>query len=194
MAHHLPDLIIPKIHFVTEYLITINVNGPATRFWSFTLAKRHQLRQCLMLSNKNDYNICTEITLLKTIQYSSLPIPVQRLLTENDINQNIFDECKTIYYKNVMMMRQSVFVERLVDVEEEPCFVSILYFLKIQNIWKAIVEHLQVIGFNETLWAYEIEFCKTLDLLDLDQLLHILPHGLDIYYVQGSAYVNFYLV
>ncbi|CAF4214881.1 unnamed protein product, partial [Adineta steineri] len=89
-----------------------------------------------------------------------------------------------------MMMRQSVFVERLVDVEEEPCFVFILYFLKIQNIWKAVVEHLQVIGFNETLWAYEIEFCKTLDLLDLDQLLHILPHGLDIYYVQGSAYVN----
>ncbi|CAF1453005.1 unnamed protein product [Adineta steineri] len=143
-----------------------------------------------MLSNKNYYNICTEITLLKTIQYSSLPIPVQRLLTENDINQNIFDECKTIYYKNVMMMRQSVFVERLVDVGEEPCFVSILYFLKIQNIWKAVVEHLQVVGFNETLWAYEIEFCKTLDLLDLDQLLHILLHGLDIYYVQGSAYVN----
>ncbi|CAF4255826.1 unnamed protein product, partial [Adineta steineri] len=182
MAHHLPDLIIPKIHFVTEYLRTINANGPATRFWcmrfeALTLAKRHQLRQCLMLSNKNYYNICTEITLLKTIQYSSLPIPVQRLLTENDINQNIFDECKTIYYKNVMMMRQSVFVERLVDVEEEPCFVFILYFLKIQNIWKAVVEHLQVIGFNETLWAYEIEFCKTLDLLDLDQLLHILPHG-----------------
>ncbi|CAF4030287.1 unnamed protein product, partial [Adineta steineri] len=97
MAHHLPDLIIPKIHFVTEYLRTINANGPATRFWcmrfeALTLAKRHQLRQCLMLSNKNYYNICTEITLLKTIQYSSLPIPVQRLLTENDINQNIFDE------------------------------------------------------------------------------------------------------
>ncbi|CAF4288839.1 unnamed protein product, partial [Adineta steineri] len=54
----------------------------------------------------------------------------------------------------------------------------------------AVVEHLQVIGFNETLWAYEIEFCKTLDLLDLDQLLHILPHGPDIYYVQDSAYVN----
>ncbi|CAF1416102.1 unnamed protein product, partial [Adineta steineri] len=33
MAHHLPDLIIPKIHFVTEYLRTINANGPATRFW-----------------------------------------------------------------------------------------------------------------------------------------------------------------
>ncbi|CAF4173402.1 unnamed protein product, partial [Adineta steineri] len=33
MAHHLPDLIIPKIHFVSEYLRTINANGPATRFW-----------------------------------------------------------------------------------------------------------------------------------------------------------------
>ncbi|CAF1375467.1 unnamed protein product [Adineta steineri] len=129
-------------------------------------------------------------SLREEIQYSSLPIPVQRLLTENDINQNIFDECKTIYYKNVMIMRQSVFVERLVDVEEESCFVSILYFLKIQNIWKAVVEHLQVVGFNETLWAFEIEFCETFDLLDLDQLLHILPHVLDIYYVQGSAYVN----
>ncbi len=65
-----------------------------------------------------------------------------------------------------------------------------MHLLKIQNIWKAVVEHLQVVGFNEKLWSYEVEFRGTLDLFDLDQLLRILPHGLDAYYVRGSAYIN----
>ena len=84
-------------------------------------------------------------------------------------------------------MTQSVFVEKLLDVEEEPCFVYILQLLKIQNVWKAVVEHLQVVGFNEKLWSYEVEFRGTLDLLDFDQFLGILPHGLDIYNVRGSS-------
>ncbi|CAF4032126.1 unnamed protein product [Rotaria sordida] len=81
-------------------------------------------------------------------------------------------------------MTQSVFVEKLLYVEEEPCFVYILQLLKIQNVWKAVVEHLQVVGFNEKLWSYEVEFCGTLDLLGFDQFLGILPHGLDIYNVR----------
>ncbi|CAF1531366.1 unnamed protein product [Adineta ricciae] len=88
------------------------------------------------------------------------------------------------------MMKHSVFVEKLRFVEEEPCFVYVLHFIKIQNTWKAVVEHLRVLVFDEKLWSYEIAFCKTLDILGLDELLRILPHGLDIYYVRGSAYVN----
>jgi hypothetical protein len=214
MVNRLPDVTISKIHFVTEYSRTIGANGPATHFWCmrfeakhsyfkqlatrsfnfknppFTLAKRHQLRQCLMLSNKNYYNIFTETTSLKIVKYSQLSILVQRLLKENNINQTIFDECKTIRYKNVLIMTRSAFVEKLRYVEEEPCFVYILHVLKVQNIWKAVVEHLQIVGFNEKLWSYEVEFCGTLDLLDLDQCLRILPHALGIYYVRDCAYIN----
>ncbi|CAF4557677.1 unnamed protein product [Rotaria socialis] len=208
MVHHLPQVVISKVHFVTEYSRVIGANGPATHFWcmrfegkhlyfkqlairslnfknpAFTLIKRHQLRQCLMLSNKNYYNIFTETISLKTIKYSQLSIPVQRLFKQNDINQTIFDECKRIHYKNVVIMKQSVFIEKLLYVEEEPRFVYILHLLNIQNTWKAVVEHLQVVGFNEKIWSYEVEFRGTLDLLDFDKFLCILPHGLDIYYVR----------
>lgn len=214
MVYHLPELIIPKVHFVTEYPRIIGANGPATHFWcmryegkhlyfkqlairsfnfknpAFTLVKRHQLRQCLMLSNKTYYNIFTETTSLKTIKYSQLPVPVQRLLKNNNINQAIFDECRTIHYKNVMIMKQSVFIEKLFSVEEEPRFVYILYLLKIHNVWKAVVEHLQIVGFSEKFWSYEVEFHGTLDLLKFDQFLGILPHGLDTYSIQGSTYIN----
>ena len=213
-VHHLPDLIIPKVHFVTEYPRLIGANGPATRSScmrfegkhlyfkqlairsfnfknpAFTLVKRHQLRQCLMLCNKNYYNMCTAATSLKTINYSQLSIPVQRLLKENNIDQDSFAECKTIHYKNVHIMKQSVFVEKLLPVEEEPHFVYILHLLKLQNTWKAIVEHLEIVGFHETLWSYEVEFLGTLDIFDFDQFLRILPHGLDLYLIRGSAYVN----
>ncbi|CAM4791651.1 unnamed protein product [Rotaria magnacalcarata] len=136
-----------------------------------------------MLSNKNYYNIFIETISLKTINYSQLSIPVQRLFKQNDINQTIFDECKIIHYKNVVIMKQSVFIEKLLYVEEEPRFVFILHLLNIQNTWKAVVEHLQVVGFNEKIWFYEVEFGGTLDLLHFDKFLCILPHGLDIYYV-----------
>jgi len=33
MVHYLPNVIIPKVHFVTEYPRIIDANGPATRFW-----------------------------------------------------------------------------------------------------------------------------------------------------------------
>ncbi|CAF2123463.1 unnamed protein product, partial [Rotaria magnacalcarata] len=191
MVHHLPDLMIPKVHFISEYWRLIGANGPATHFWcmryeakhlyfkrlatrsscfknpAFTLAKRHQLRQCLILSNKNYYNIFSETTSLKIVKHSQLSILVQRLFKENHIHETIFDECKSIHYKNVLIMARSVFIEKLVYEEEEPCFVYVLHLLKVQNIWKAVVEHLQVIGFNEKLWSYEIEFRGTLDLLDL---------------------------
>ena len=209
-------MMIAKIHFTTEYWRIIGANGPATHFWcmryeakyiyfkqlairsfnfknpAFTLAKRHQLRQCLILSNKNYYNILPETTSLKIVKHSQLSILVQRFLKENHINETIVEECRTIRYKNVLIMTQSVFVEKLLYEEEEPCFVYILHLLKIQNIWKAVVEHLQIVGFNEKFWSYDIEFCGTLDLLDLDRCLNVLPHGLDIYmyYVEDCAYIN----
>ncbi|CAF0724721.1 unnamed protein product, partial [Didymodactylos carnosus] len=213
MVHNLPDHVIPKVHFVTDYSRLIDMNGPATHFWCMrfeakhlyfkqlairafnfknpplTLIKRHQLRQCLLLSNKNYYNIY-EITSRKNVKYYQLSILVQRLLNANHIDQATFDECKTIKHNHVRIMTRSVFVEKLLHVEEDPCFVYILHILNIQNTWKVIVEHLQIVGFNEQLWSYEIDFCGTLDLFDLDQCLDVLPHGLDIYYVKGSPYIN----
>ena len=135
MVHHLPDMMIAKIHFTTEYSGIIGANGPSTHFWcmryeakhlyfkqlairsfnfknpAITLAKRHQLRQCLILSNKNYYNILPETTSLKIVRHSQLLILVQRLLKENHINETIVEECKTIRYKNVLIMAQSVLVE-----------------------------------------------------------------------------------
>ncbi|CAF0906141.1 unnamed protein product [Didymodactylos carnosus] len=149
MVNRLPNNVIPKVHFVTEYPCLIAMNGPPTgydcdrfegkhlyfkqlaiRSFSFknpplTLAKRHQLRQCLLLSNKSFYNITDETTWEKTIQHSELSLQVQRLLNENGIAELTYIECKTISLDHVKIVQESAFVFKLVHEEEIPCFIYI---------------------------------------------------------------------
>ncbi|CAF4709600.1 unnamed protein product [Rotaria socialis] len=135
MVHHLPQVVISKVHFVTEYSRVIGANGPATHFWcmrfegkhlyfkqlairslnfknpAFTLIKRHQLRQCLMLSNKNYYNIFTETISLKTIKYSQLSIPVQQEEIDGSMLAKLpFDELRVLFPK---LKDRVLFTEKL---------------------------------------------------------------------------------
>ena len=76
MIEMLPEKIIPKVHFVTEYTRVIEENGPPVKYWCMKcegghfyfkkvalqsynfknipkkLAKRYQLRQCFLLSKE----------------------------------------------------------------------------------------------------------------------------------------------
>ncbi|CAF1370806.1 unnamed protein product [Rotaria sordida] len=104
MVHLLPQLVIPKVHFVTDYAKQIEMNGPAIRHWCmrfeskhrvfkqlavksnnfknilYTLSKRNQMHQCLLLSFSNYYTIVNEGYSLLEREFYTLPIHVRKLL------------------------------------------------------------------------------------------------------------------
>jgi hypothetical protein len=74
--------------------------------------------------------------------------------------------------------------------EEIPEFILLRYILKLNDSWKLIVQHLETLSFDQTLWSYEIVYLEKFSVMDLDECVNILPHGLDIYFVKKSSFVN----
>ncbi|CAF1453608.1 unnamed protein product [Adineta steineri] len=119
MVHLLPHMVTPKIHFVTDYAKQIEMNGPAIRHWCmrfeskhqifkrlavksnnfknilYTLSKRNQLHQCLLLSFSNYYTIVNEGYSVSERDLCTLPIDILTgdHLASNDIGgfQKIFN-------------------------------------------------------------------------------------------------------
>ncbi|CAF4297270.1 unnamed protein product, partial [Adineta steineri] len=100
MVHLLPHMVSPKIHSVTDYAKQIEINGPAIRHWCmrfeskhqifkrlavkynnfknilYTLSKRNQLHQCLLLSISNYYTIVNEGYSVSKRDLCTLPIDI----------------------------------------------------------------------------------------------------------------------
>ncbi|CAF4239238.1 unnamed protein product, partial [Rotaria sordida] len=107
MVHLLPNLITPKVHFITHYAKQVKMYGPPIRHWCmrfeskhqafkqlaiksnnfknilYTLSKRHQLRQCLLLSLSNYYKMINEGYSSTERNLYALPADVRKLLHEN---------------------------------------------------------------------------------------------------------------
>ncbi|CAF0915667.1 unnamed protein product [Didymodactylos carnosus] len=192
----LPNKVIPKVHFVTDYGRLINLCGPPIRYWcmrfeakhlyfkqitlrsfnfknpSLTLAKRYQLRQCLLLLSANYHNFLDENYSTKIIEYTQ------------------YLECKTLIHKHVKFSKESVFIEKVIEQEDVPVFIRILFILKIRGNWKLVIEHLRTIWFNDKLWSYQIQYTQILSIIDPEQCLSVLPHAHDIYDVNEVPFVN----
>ena len=89
-----------------------------------------------------------------------------------------------------MFIKGSVFVNDLVHNEEVPSFVHLMFILKIDDVWLLIVEQLQTIAFNESLWSYELEHTHLLSTKHPNELIRIHSKGLDIYEVEKKSFVH----
>lgn len=215
MIEHLPNSVIPKIHFITEYPRSIEMYGLpilnscirfeakhlyfkqlAVRTFNFknpllTLMKRHQLRYCL-LNNSNSFSTSLSITARssKSTERSRLSIPVQRLLIscKNDID--LIYEYKSIYYHQINVRIGAIIVHDLVHAEDVPVFCQIHHLLNIRERFIVIAELLNTVSFNEKLWAYEVEFTGSLVVVNIENSFNIHPHCFDMYDVEQSHYIN----
>ena len=214
MLDKLPDSVTAKVHFITHYPELIKRNGPARNYWcqrfegkhlyfkklalrsmnfkniSFTLAKRHQLRFSLLLSSENFYNIVDKSISMKTLKPSELSIEIKTLLVQHQLDSREYIECQTLIHNHVKYVKNSVFVTALRHEEEIPEFILIRYILKLNDSCKLIVQHLETISFDQTMWSYEITYLEKFSIMNLDKCLNILPHGLDMYHVKDSSFVN----
>jgi hypothetical protein len=214
MIDKLPDNITAKVHFVTHYSELIRKNGPPRNYWCqrfegkhlyfkklalrsscyknipFTLAKRHQLRLSLLLFYENFYNVIDKSISTKTIKSSQLPIEIKVLLVQHQLDSLTYIECQILIHKHVKYIKNSVFITALHHEEGIPEFVLVRYILKLNDSWKLIVQHLETLSFDQTLWSYEITYLEKFSIMNLDECVNILPHGLDVYFVKKSSFVN----
>lgn len=210
MIQLLPHLVIPKVHFITHYAKQIEMNGPAIRHWCmrfeskhqvfkqlavksnnfknilYTLSKRSQLRQCLLLSCSNYYSIINEGYSLSEIEFHILSADIRALLQKNigpfDRTAKI-KEYQRLKFNHVMFIKGSVFVGNLVHEEEIPSFLLLIFIFNINDAWQLIVEQLQTVSFNESLCSYEVEHTRLFSVKDPNELIVILPKGIDVYEV-----------
>ncbi|CAF2903414.1 unnamed protein product [Rotaria sp. Silwood2] len=214
MIDKLPDNITAKVHFITHYPELIKRNGPPRNYWcqrfegkhlyfkklairssnfknvSFTLAKRHQLRLGLLLSYETFYHLIDQTISTKSIKSSQLPIDIKLLLVQNHLDSLTYIECQTLIHNHVKYIKNSVFIIALHHGEEIPEFVLLRYILKLTDTWKLIVQHLETSSFDQTLWSYEITYLEKFSVMNLDECVNILPHGLDVYFLKKSSFVN----
>ncbi|CAF4285524.1 unnamed protein product, partial [Rotaria magnacalcarata] len=215
MVEHLPDLVTPKVHFITEYPRSIEKTGLpilnsclrfeakhlyfkqiASRAFNFKnplliLAKRYQLRSCLLNKTKSlSLSAVTTIRSSKLIEWSRLSHSVQHLLMK-DVNKiNTIYECSSIDYHHINIRPGSIVVHHLAHAEEIPVFCQIYCILKVEDKCMIIAEILDTISFNDKLWSYQIEFTGTLIKIDIEHCFSIFPHCLDSYVVEQSHYIN----
>ncbi|CAM4926220.1 unnamed protein product [Rotaria socialis] len=125
----------------------------------------------------------------------TLPADVRKLLQEKVAH---FDDTITIMeyqrlqFDHVMFIRGSVFVNNLVEEEEIPSFLYMIFILKFADDWLLIVEQLNTVAFNESYWSYEVEHTHLLSINLPNELIHLLPKGLDIYELNEKSYVNIF--
>jgi len=217
MVHLLPQLVISKVHFITDYAKQIEMNGPAIRHWCmrfeskhqvfkrlavksnnfknilYTLSKRNQMHQCLLLSYSNYYTIVNEGYSLSEREFYTLPIHIRKLLEKYlsciDHTTKIM-EYQRLKFNHVILVKGSVFVDNLMHEEEIPSFLHLLFIFKINNLWLFVVEQLQTVAFNESLWSYELERANLFSVKEPNELIDILPKGIDTYEIGKKSYVN----
>ena len=219
MVHLVPNLVTSKVHFITDYAKQIEMNGPAIRYWCmrfeskhqvfkqlavksnnfknilYTLSKRHQLHRCLLLSSSNYYNSINEGSSLEEKELYKLPADIRKLLQENIANfdhMTTIKEYQRLKFNHVVFIKGSVFVDNLTHEEEIPSFLHLIFILKINDAWLLIVEQLQTVAFAELFFSYELEHTHLLSIKEPNELIRILPKGLDIYEVNRKSYVNIF--
>ena len=90
-------------------------------------------------------------------------------------------EYQPLNYNHVALIKGSAFVDNLMHEEEIPSFLHLVFIFKINDIWLLIVEQLETIAFNESLWSYELGHTNLFFVKQPNELIYIQPKGVDIY-------------
>jgi hypothetical protein len=184
------------MHFESKHQVFKQLVVKSNNFKNilYTLSKRHQMHQCLILSSSNYYKIINEGYSSGEKEFYTLPADIRKVLEENighfDRTTTIIMEYQRLKFNHVMFIKGSVFVDNLMHEEEIPSFLHLIFIFKTDNTWLLIVEQLQTVAFNESLWSFELEHTHLLSIKEPSEFIHILPKGLDIYKVNRKSYVN----
>ena len=176
MIEMLPEKIIPKVHFVTEYTRVIEENGSPMKYWCMryegahlyfkkvamqsynfknipkTLAKRYQLRQCFLLSKEKFLRTFDEGHGGRILYINQIELKIKNLLNQRygqqltDSNQALMQYSQLIH-NHIICKQNAVYVYDLAHVEGIPLFFQIIYILKLNYQWLFISDFVNTEGF-----------------------------------------------
>jgi hypothetical protein len=218
MVELLPDKVIPKIHFVTEYSKIIEENGPAIKYWCMryegahayfkkialqsynfknipkTLAQRQQLRHCFLLSESQFLKTFDEASGIRKIEMYHISSTIKDFLTQQFGKQfiqsdQLTHQCSQLIHNHITYKQFAIYVYDLEYVEEIPLFLQILYIFKSHQQWLFVVVLLYTDGFNTNLWSYKVRSSNRLKIVTPNDLKYY-HKGLDLYKIDGFCVVN----
>lgn len=217
MILHFPNKIIPKVHFVREYERMIYDFGPAIKHWCFRyeaghayfkkiamrtnnfkntpkmLATRYRLKQCFTFVHlsrlKNvDYPIG-----IKKIRSICFDRSMKNVLLNHfgRINfEDNFVQCSKLIHENIQFCQSCVYIMNVEPIDEQPIFAQIAFILKMQEKWWLLADILNIVSYNEDLFAWEIKSMDCYSVLDPHESKYY-HKGLDVYEVNNSSFVSF---
>ncbi len=155
--------IIPKHHYMVHYARNLRMFGPLRNMWcmrfesknkyfkdvalavknyinvSFTLAKRHQMRQCWEMSSEDILHSEEKSQSCKTVTFSTLPIDLQQCI-ENalSVTSNADENVASVslhWYDGCCYKVGQVYVLSLCEEEEIPMFIFVKKILCFRSMW-----------------------------------------------------------
>jgi uncharacterized protein YajQ (UPF0234 family) len=205
------------LHFATEYSQIINDYGPAIKQWSMRyeayhsyfkrialksnnfknvskmLATRYQLKNIYQLSSMRQMEDFDQSMHIQKVENNYFNDAMKQVLLNHfgniDISQDLL-QCNKFYHEKREYRRSNVYIIDLIDTNETPKFIQILYILKKSNKWWLMVDELETMGYNEKLCAWQISSIDHFSMIDPHNMKYF-SKGLDIYELNNSSFVCF---
>ncbi len=214
-----PGKMTPKLHFLLHYPRLIREYGPLRFVWcmrfeskhqyfkqlagvvrnfrniAFTLAKRHQLRQCWEFAASNNFmKDSVECSGECSIYFGNLPECQRRKLLNyvgltNARQSEILWKCNMLSRDSVTFKLHDVILVGLLHCENIPLFFKIFYIYKFRDDWFFIGKLLICESYSSHLHAYSVTEDSELTVCQPSQ---IIDHQLlDTYLLaDGKTYVS----
>ncbi|CAF4483280.1 unnamed protein product, partial [Didymodactylos carnosus] len=194
MATLLPDKMILVYEGKYAYFKKMALHANNFKNMPKTLAQRHQLRHCLLLSHCQFLKSYNHVSGVKKIEIHQLSQAVKTLLggkygLQLQLSVEQMQQCSKLNYNHLLYQLATIYVHNLLHVEETPAFFQIVHILKINQQWTLVVDQLITIGYDENLCYYELK-SDNLFTTVLPQELKYYHKGLDLYEISGRFFLS----
>ncbi|XP_065666537.1 uncharacterized protein LOC136087522 [Hydra vulgaris] len=188
-----PNNLTPKFHFMLHYARLINEYGPLRYLWcmrfeakhlyfkklasvirnfkniSYSLAKRHQLRQCWEMTSSDFFKENYKSSNLCSITFDSLSTCIQEKLMSFFVN-DVFDKketlwkCNAININGIQFHLHDTFILSLLHTEEIPLFFKIFHIIQFRQLWVFCGKLLVCDKYNAHMHAFRVKEDETLSI------------------------------
>lgn len=161
---------------------------------SYTLSKRHQLRQCWEQNSGDFLKEEPEYTVLRNLKFAKLSFDTQEMVMTRlgvglgDLRNDSVMLCSSLHLRSVKYEVSDFFVVDCVEAEEVPVFFRISHILNCRSLWLFSGRIYIPESFHDHLHAYIV---KPLDRCFVfgpgEEIDH---HALDGYIIGDDMYVS----
>ena len=95
-----------------------------------------------------------------------------------------------LFHQNIEYCRSVVYIIDLMKITEQPVFAQVNFILKMNEKWWMLVDLLEILSYDENLFAWEVKSIDRFAILNPSDLKYF-HKGLDIYELNNSSFISF---